>query len=149
LSYPPVRNFRRFSHFLFELFQPTVAEHVDGAVGFAHHQLHRLQRGRGRQLRCRRRRQRDAPRPYGVSNEGDHFDNIDVDTDTILIKYTHRVGLNLDGFVNDTDSILFSTNYEPNASSWWTIGDLDYDGLFTDSDAILFSTFYDPNLARI
>jgi hypothetical protein len=86
--------------------------------------------------------------PFGPGNGGALFDGIDVDLDTILIKYTHRVDLNLDGRVNDDDAILFSTNYEPGAEGHWTIGDLNYSGLFSDDDSILFSTFYDVGLPQ-
>jgi autotransporter-associated beta strand protein len=87
--------------------------------------------------------------PYGVSNGGANFDGIDVPLESVLVKFTHRVDLNLDGLVTDADAIIFSTNYEVGADATWGIGDLNYDGQFTDSDAIIFSTYYDTGLAHL
>jgi autotransporter-associated beta strand protein len=89
------------------------------------------------------------PQPYGVSNGGENFDGIDVPLESVLVKFTHRVDLNLDGLVTDADAIIFSTNYEVGASATWGIGDLNYDGVFTDSDAIIFSTFYDTGVQHL
>jgi autotransporter-associated beta strand protein len=89
------------------------------------------------------------PQPYGVSNGGDNFDGVDVAAESVLVKFTHRVDLNLDGLVTDADAIIFSTNYESGADANWGIGDLDYDGTFTDNDAIIFGTFYDTGLAHL
>jgi hypothetical protein len=81
--------------------------------------------------------------PYGV------FDGVSITEDTVLIKFTHRVDLNLDGLVTDADAIVFSTNFEAGASATWSIGDLDYDGVFSDNDVIIFGTFYDTGLAHL
>jgi hypothetical protein len=89
------------------------------------------------------------PQPYGVSNGGDNFDGVDVPLESVLVKVTHRVDLNLDGLVTDADAIIFSTNYESGAPANWGIGDLDYDGVFSDNDAIIFGTFYDTGLAHL
>jgi hypothetical protein len=89
------------------------------------------------------------PQPYGVTNGGDNFDGVDVPLESVLVKFTHRVDLNLDGLVTDADAIIFSTNYEAGAAANWGIGDLDYDGTFTDNDAIIFGTFYDTGLAHL
>jgi autotransporter-associated beta strand protein len=89
------------------------------------------------------------PQPYGASNGGDNFSGVDVPLESVLVKFTHRVDLNLDGLVTDADAIIFSTNYEAGAAANWGIGDLDYDGTFTDNDAIIFGTFYDPGLAHL
>jgi hypothetical protein len=91
----------------------------------------------------------NLPQPYGVSNGGDNFDGVDVPLESVLVKFTHRVDLNLDGLVTDADAIIFSTNYESGAAANWGIGDLDYDGTFTDNDAIIFGTFYDTGLAHL
>jgi glucose/arabinose dehydrogenase len=87
--------------------------------------------------------------PFGTVQGGPLFRGIDVDATTVLVKYTHRVDLNLDGRVTDSDAITFSTYYEPGASADWSIGDLNMDGLFSDDDAILFSTHYDTTLPPV
>jgi autotransporter-associated beta strand protein len=87
--------------------------------------------------------------PYGVSNGGDNFDGVDVPLQSVLVKFTHRVDLNLDGLITDTDAIIFSTNFENGAGAYWSIGDLNYDGTFSDDDAIMFSTFYEPGLQHL
>jgi autotransporter-associated beta strand protein len=81
--------------------------------------------------------------PFGSSNGGENFDGVDVSLQSILVKFTHRVDINMDGVVNDSDAITFSTNYEVGAPAHWGIGDLDYDGVFSDNDAIIFGTFYE------
>lgn len=91
----------------------------------------------------------NLPQPFGTAQGGPLFDGVDVDDTCVLVKFTHRTDLNLDGLVTDTDAITFSTNFEANAAAYWSIGDLDMDGLFTDNDAILFSTYYDPNLPQV
>jgi predicted outer membrane repeat protein len=87
--------------------------------------------------------------PFGTAQGGPLFDGIDVDDTCILVKFTHRVDLNLDGPVNDNDSIRYTTNYEPGADAGWSIGDLNMDGVFSDDDAILFATYYDTALPQI
>jgi hypothetical protein len=87
--------------------------------------------------------------PFGTAQGGALFSGVDVDLTTVLVKFTHRVDLNLDGLVTDTDGIIFSTNYEPGAAAMWSIGDLDYDGVFSDNDVILFGTFYDTGLQHL
>jgi hypothetical protein len=72
-----------------------------------------------------------------------------IDLSTVLIKFTHRVDLDLNGVVSDEDAITFSTNYETGATAFWSIGDLNMDGFFTDDDAILFSTYFDSTLPQI
>jgi autotransporter-associated beta strand protein len=89
------------------------------------------------------------PAPFGVSNGGENFAGIDVPAESVLIKFTHRVDLNLDGLVTDSDAILFSTYFEQGAEAYWAIGDLDYDGVFTDNDVIIFGTFYDTGLQHL
>jgi hypothetical protein len=72
-----------------------------------------------------------------------------VDETTVLVKFTHRVDLDLDGLVTPNDAITFATNYVPNASATWQFGDLDFDGKFTPNDGIIFSTFYNASLSEI
>jgi autotransporter-associated beta strand protein len=88
--------------------------------------------------------------PFGNGTGGKpKFAGQSVDDTTVLVKFTHRVDLNLDGLVTDADAIIFSTNFEQGASAYWGIGDLNYDGRFNDDDIILFSTFYDTGLAHL
>jgi hypothetical protein len=87
--------------------------------------------------------------PFGSAQGGPLFDGIDVDDTCVLVKFTHRVDLNLDGVVTDADAITFSTNFEIGASACWSIGDLNMDGVFSDDDSILFSTYYDTNLPPV
>ena len=67
----------------------------------------------------------------------------------MLVKFTHRSDLNLDGLVDPNDSAVFGTNYSENDAAFWSIGDLDYDGLFTPSDSAIFGTFYDESLPLV
>jgi hypothetical protein len=89
------------------------------------------------------------PAPYGVSNGGQNFDGVNVDMTTVLVKFTHRVDLNLDGLVNDDDAIAFNTNFERGASAFWSIGDVNMDGVFSDDDSILFGTYFESSLPRV
>lgn len=77
------------------------------------------------------------------------FAGQNVDLSTILIKFTHRVDLNLDGLMSDADAINFSTNFEIGAPAFWSIGDLNMDGVFSDDDSILFGTYYDTSLPPV
>jgi autotransporter-associated beta strand protein len=87
--------------------------------------------------------------PFGVSNGGPNFSGVNVPLNCVLVKFTHRVDLNLDGLVTDADAIIFSTNFEQGAAAHWAIGDLNYDGVFTDQDSMLFGTFYETGLQHL
>lgn len=91
----------------------------------------------------------EMPQPYGVTNGGDNFSGIDVPAESVLVKFTHRVDLNLDGLVTDSDAIIFSTFYEAGAEAKWQTGDLDFDGVYSDNDVIIFGTFYDTGLEHL
>ena len=65
-----------------------------------------------------------------------------VDTTTILVKFTHRIDLDLDGVITTNDATIFNSNYSEGAPAYWSIGDLDYDRVFTTNDATLFNSFY-------
>ena len=84
--------------------------------------------------------------PFGSAGGGPLFAGVDVDLDTVLIKFTHRVDINLDGLVTPDDAAIFGTNYSENDFATWAMGDIDYDGVFTPSDAAIFGTFYDESL---
>jgi hypothetical protein len=87
--------------------------------------------------------------PFGSAQGGPNFSGVNVDLTSVLVKFTHRVDINLDGVVTDADAIIFSTNYEPGANANWAIGDLNFDGQFTDADAIIFSTYYETGGASL
>lgn len=87
--------------------------------------------------------------PFGTAQGGPLFSGVDVDLTSVLVKFTYRVDLNLDGLVTDADAIIFSTNYEADADANWAIGDLDFDGVFSDADAIIFSTYYETGGASL
>jgi hypothetical protein len=71
-----------------------------------------------------------------------------VDDTSVLVKYTHRVDLDLSGTLNANDAITFSTNFNGGAAHF-SAGDLDYDTLYTPNDAILFATFYNPAVQQV
>jgi autotransporter-associated beta strand protein len=77
------------------------------------------------------------------------FSAQNVDDTTVLVKFTHRVDLDLDGLVTPNDAIIFATNFVQSGSAEWIEGDVDYDGLHTQNDAIIFATFYNGSLASL
>jgi hypothetical protein len=87
--------------------------------------------------------------PFGAAQGGPLFAGLDVDLTTVLVKFTHRVDLNLDGRVDPNDASVFGTSFSENDPASWSIGDLDYDGLFTPNDAAIFGTFYDESLPQV
>ena len=72
-----------------------------------------------------------------------------VDTTTILVKFTHRIDLDLDGVITTNDATIFNSNYTEGAPAYWSIGDVDYDRVFTTNDATLFNSFYSEALASV
>jgi hypothetical protein len=74
---------------------------------------------------------------------------VDVDLSSVLLKFTHRADVTLDGLVDPNDASVFGTNYSENDFANWLLGDMDYDGLFTPNDASIFGTFYDESLPQI
>jgi hypothetical protein len=89
------------------------------------------------------------PAPFGSEQGGGLFSGVDVDDSSVLIKFTHRVDLNLDGLLSDNDAILFSTNFAVGEAAQWSVGDLNYDAVYSDDDLILFGTFYDSTLPGV
>ena len=77
------------------------------------------------------------------------FSGQNVDDTTVLVKFTHRVDLDLDGFVTTNDAITFANNYLVNGAGNWSTGDVDYDGKHTQNDAIIFATFYNATLPSL
>ena len=72
-----------------------------------------------------------------------------VDATTILVKFTHRIDLDLDGVITTNDATIFNSRYSEGAPAYWSIGDLDYDKVFTTNDATLFNSFYNEALASV
>jgi hypothetical protein len=89
------------------------------------------------------------PAPFGSAQGGPLFSGVDVDLDTILIKFTHRADVDLDGAITPNDASIFGTNYSEGDPATWAMGDMDYDGVFTPNDASIFGTFYDESLATL
>jgi autotransporter-associated beta strand protein len=89
------------------------------------------------------------PAPFGTAQGGGLFSGVDVDLDTILIKFTHRADVDLDGAITPNDASIFGTNYSENDPATWAMGDMDYDGIFTPNDASIFGTFYDESLGSL
>jgi hypothetical protein len=87
--------------------------------------------------------------PFGTAQGGQLFSGVDVDLDTILIKFTHRADINLDGVVTPDDSAVFGGNYDENQPATWATGDMNYDGIFTPDDAAIFGGAYDESLASL
>jgi hypothetical protein len=77
------------------------------------------------------------------------FSGQNVDDTTVLVKFTHRVDLDLDGLVTTNDAITFANNYLVNGAGTWSTGDVDYDGKHTQNDAIIFATFYNATLPSL
>ena len=84
--------------------------------------------------------------PFGTAQGGPLFAGQDVDLTTVLVKFTHRADLNLDGRITPDDSAIFGGNYDDGAVATWARGDLDYNGLFTPDDAAIFGGAYDESL---
>jgi hypothetical protein len=89
------------------------------------------------------------PAPFGSANGGPLFSGVDVDLTTILIKFTHRADVDLDGVITPNDASIFGTNYSEGDPATWAMGDMDYDGVFTPNDASIFGTFYDESLTTL
>jgi fibronectin-binding autotransporter adhesin len=87
--------------------------------------------------------------PFGSAQGGPLFAGADVDLTTILIKFTHRADINLDGVLTPDDAAVFGGNYDENQPAVWATGDMDYNGLFTPDDAAIFGGAYDESLASL
>jgi hypothetical protein len=84
--------------------------------------------------------------PFGTLQGGLLFAGVDVDLTSVLIKFTHRADLNLDGVITPDDSAIFGGNYDENQPAVWATGDMNYDGVFTPDDAAIFGGAYDESL---
>ena len=79
------------------------------------------------------------------------FENSPVNAQSVLVKFTWKDDLNLDGVVDSSDAIVFGTNYDNGATTGHTFaqGDLNYDGVIDSSDAIIFGTAYGTSFAHL
>ena len=87
--------------------------------------------------------------PFGTAQGGPLFAGQEVDLTTVLVKFTHRADLNLDGLVTPDDSAVFGGNYDGSGFACWATGDLNYDGLFTEDDSAIFGGAYDESLLQV
>ena len=87
--------------------------------------------------------------PFGTAQGGPLFSGQEVDLTTVLVKFTHRADINLDGVVTPDDSAVFGGNYDENQPAVWATGDMNYDGFFTPDDAAIFGGAYDESLASL
>jgi autotransporter-associated beta strand protein len=87
--------------------------------------------------------------PFGSAQGGGLFAGVDVDLTTVLVKFTHRADLDLDGMITPNDASIFGTNYSQSDFANRAMGDMDYDGVFTPNDASIFGTFYDESVASL
>ena len=86
------------------------------------------------------------PGPFGTAQGGPTFFGHDVDLTTILVKFTHRSDINLDGLITPDDAAIFGGNYSEGEIANRAMGDMNYDGVFTPDDAALFGAYYDESL---
>jgi hypothetical protein len=87
--------------------------------------------------------------PFGSAQGGPLFTGQDVDLTTVLVKFTHRADINLDGLVTPDDSAVFGGNYDEGQPATWATGDMNYDGVFTPDDAAIFGGAYDESLTSM
>ncbi len=72
-----------------------------------------------------------------------------VDTTAVLVKFTHRVDLDLDGAITSNDASVFNSRFREGSAARWVIGDVDFDGVFTSNDASIFNSFYNESLPLV
>jgi autotransporter-associated beta strand protein len=89
--------------------------------------------------------------PFGDGGaSGPLFDGQAVDSTTVLVKFTHRVDLDLDGLVTGNDAAIFNGAFsEGDSGATWMAGDLNYNGVWDSDDAAIFNSFYDESLAHL
>jgi hypothetical protein len=87
--------------------------------------------------------------PFGDGTTGPLFYGQSVDDTTVLVKFTWRVDLNLDGLVNGDDASVFSGNYAEGQPAIWMTGDVNYDGIYNGDDASIFSGNYNEALTSL
>jgi hypothetical protein len=94
---------------------------------------------------------KDLAVPFGNgTTTGPQFAGQSVDNTVVLIKFTHRVDLDLDGLITGNDAAFFNGGYsEDDLGATWLSGDIDLDGLWSSNDASIFNSFYDESLGAI
>jgi len=76
------------------------------------------------------------------------FAGQNIDTTTLLIKYTWSGDANLDGLVNALDFNALASNFGGTTGELWNQGDFNYDGVTNTADfTALASNFNQPALA--
>ena len=93
----------------------------------------------------------DPSNALRFDNAGNPFEGTPVNTTSVLVKFTWKDDLTLDGVVDSSDAIVFGTNYDNGATTGHSFaqGDLNYDGVIDSSDAIIFGTAYNTSLAQL
>ena len=84
--------------------------------------------------------------PFG---RGRLFDGQEVSTTTILVKFTHRVDLDLDGVITTNDATIFNANYSEGAPAYWCDRRRGLRPRVHDNDATIFNSFYSEALASV
>jgi hypothetical protein len=88
--------------------------------------------------------------PFGDGTTGPLFAGQTVNASDVLVKFTHRVDLDLDGLVTGNDAAVFNGAFsEGDGGATWMSGDVDYDGFWTSNDAAFFNSFYDESLPQL
>ncbi len=91
--------------------------------------------------------------PFGSDAPGGlnpKFDGENIDQTAVLIKFTNRVDLDLNGLVDANDAAIFNGAFsEGDAGATWMAGDVDLDGVYGSNDAAIFNSFYDESLAQL
>jgi hypothetical protein len=89
--------------------------------------------------------------PYGNgTTTGPLFAGQSVDNTAVLVKFTNRVDLDLDGLVTGNDAAVFNGAFsEGEGGAKWMTGDVDYDGFWSSNDAAIFNSFYDEGLTQL
>jgi hypothetical protein len=78
------------------------------------------------------------------------FGGRQVDSSSVLIRYTRTGDADLDGLVDDDDVTILGATYAPGVPQpSWALGDFDYNGFVDDDDATLLGAFYNPNATPI
>ena len=93
----------------------------------------------------------DSSNALRFNNAGTLFEGTPVNATSVLVKFTWKDDLTLDGVVDSSDAIVFGTNYDNGATTGHSFaqGDLNYDGVIDSSDAIIFGTAYNTSLAQL
>jgi hypothetical protein len=71
-----------------------------------------------------------------------------VGTYDILVKFTWRGDINLDGLVDNSDVTTLGVFYGQTNKHWWQ-GDNDYDGDVDSADVAYFGANYNPSAIRL